>query len=67
VRTSVAAVSTCFFIVVYRPASTQAADSFFDELSDLLACTMTYAAPLLILGYISVHFGDVANPQTVEL
>ena len=52
-------------VVIYRPGSVHASDSFFDDLSDMLEHTSTYAN-LLIIGDINLHLDNTTDALTCK-
>ena len=51
---------TILVIVVYRPGSAAVSELFFDDFSDLLGRTSTYASSLIITGDLNIHL-DVTS------
>ena len=48
-------------VVVYRPGSCNATQSFFDDFCDLLERLSTLSAPLMIAGDFNIHVDDATN------
>ena len=57
---------TILVIVVYLPGSAAISDLFFDEFSDLLERTSTYASLLLIIGDSNIHLNVTSDSATVK-
>ena len=53
-------------IVVYRPGSAAVLELFFDEFSDLLERTSTYASSLIIAGDLNIHLDVTSDSATVK-
>jgi hypothetical protein len=57
--------SNLLVIVVYRPASENITNSFFDDFADLLERVAAYASPLLIVGDLNVHLDEETDSSTI--
>jgi len=52
-------------IVVYRPGSVPASDTFFNDFADILKRVATYAN-LLIVGDVNIHLDDATDDHTAK-
>ena len=52
-------------IVIYRPGSVPASDTFFNDFDDILERVATYAN-LLIVGDVNIHLDDATDDRTVK-
>jgi len=57
---------TLLVIVIYRPGSVTVSELFFDEFSELLDRTATYASSLVIAGDINIHLDISTDHSTVK-
>lgn len=53
-------------VVLYRPGSADVTNVFFEDLSDILELSATYACPFILLGDINIHTEIVDNANTVK-
>ena len=51
-------------IVFYWPGSAEISNAFFEDFDDVLERSATFACPVIILGYVSIHL-EVANDNQV--
>ena len=54
-------------VVVYRPGSCNATQSFFDDFCDLLQRLSTLSAPLMIAGDFNIHVDDATDIHASKL
>jgi len=54
-------------VVVYRPGSCNATQSFFDDFCDLLERLSTLSAPLMIAGDFNIHVDDATDIHASKL
>ena len=54
-------------VVVYRPGSCNATQSFFDDFCYLLECLSTLSAPLMIAGDFNIHVDDATDTHASKL
>jgi len=59
-------VVTILVIVAYQHGSAAISDVFFDELSDLLERTSTFASSLIIAGDLNIHLDVTSDSVTVK-
>jgi hypothetical protein len=57
---------TLLVIVIYRPGSVTVSEFFFDDFSDLLERSATYASSLVIAGDINIHLDIATDHSTVK-
>ena len=54
------------FIIIYRPGSLAVNSMFFDDFADIIERVAVFAAPLVIVGDVNLHIGDVSSPSTTS-
>lgn len=53
-------------VVLYRPGSADVTNAFFEDLSDVLERSATYACPFILLGDINIHTDIANNIHTIK-
>ena len=53
-------------VVLYRPGSADVTNAFFEDLSDVLERSATYACPFILLGDINIHTDNANNIHTIK-